>query len=126
MMGDRKGDIGFMEAVASAAAVCLVMTAFAAFCAAEMDAEEGTGERPSFDWPGDGLSPEMTASALRGCAETQMERGGWNGVRIDGPDGTCFELGRESGDVSVSREVLRVCPSEKEIVPAVYEAFIWF
>lgn len=125
MIGDRKGDIGFMEAVASAAAVCLVMTAFAAFCAAELSGEEAE-ERPSFDWPRDGLSPEMTVSELRGCAESQMERGGWNGIRIDGPDGTCFELGEETGDVSVSREVLRICPSDKEIVPAVYEASIWF
>jgi len=45
---NRKGDIGFMEAMAGAMTVCLVMTAFTAFLMAETLAQEP--EPPSFDW----------------------------------------------------------------------------
>lgn len=45
---DRRGDIGFMEAMAGAMTVCLVMTAFTGFLVAETLAKEP--EPPSFDW----------------------------------------------------------------------------
>ncbi|MGI6009267.1 MAG: hypothetical protein ACOX8X_03980 [Methanomethylophilus sp.] len=119
MIRDRKGDIGFMEAMASAMAVCIVMAAFTAFCAAELTADSGAEERPEFDWPAGGEDEEGTSSALYESAMTQMRDSGWNGVRIEGPDGTCIEIGEEEGDLCRCTGIMRVCPSAGETVPTI-------
>lgn len=49
MIGNRRGDIGFLEAMVSAMAVCLVLSVFLAALAADVLAEED-GDPPGFDW----------------------------------------------------------------------------
>lgn len=45
---DRKGDVGFMEAMAGAMTVCVVMMCFTAFVAADTALDRGHPE--GFDW----------------------------------------------------------------------------
>ena len=48
MKSDRKGDVGFMEAMAGAMTVCIVMLCFTAFVAADSALEHEKGK--GFDW----------------------------------------------------------------------------
>ena len=127
---NRRGDIGFLEAMAGAMTVCLVMTAFTAFLVAEK-LSEGP-EPPSFDW---GLMGEVAISdgmftAEPACgeyAEQHMISG--LELRIYSPvtDSVgVFErtYGSVTDDFVRERKLISV-ESGNECIPAVMEAVLY-
>ncbi len=80
---DRRGDIGFMEAMAGAMTVCLVLTSFSAFLAADILAEEP--EEPEFDWNslGDiGLDHGNMGVSLKTDFRQYMDDNGFTGIEL--------------------------------------------
>lgn len=134
MIGSGRGDIGFMEAMVSAMAVCLVLTCFIAFFAAYA-AESGTAH-PEFDWNAvssvrleDGAydGPGVEASATE-----QMSLHGWRGVLLtcsgngSGEPSAQWAVGSDGGD-SVRDRIMRPVPSDDgRLVPTVFEVTVWF
>ncbi len=124
---NRKGDIGFMEAMAGAMTVCLVMTAFTAFLMAETLAQEP--EPPGFDW---GLVGPVTVEngmivAEPACSD-YPENNRISGLllRIYSPAFDSLEgfeemFGTESDDSVCERRIISVGNGETSI-PAVMEA----
>lgn len=130
MIRNAKGGIGFMEAMVSAASVCIVLTCFTAFLATAL-AEEHS-ETPEFDWNAaysvSLANGEYDGSAIAESAEEQAVRGGWNGVAVTctGPVSSTWEYGNREGD-SVRDTVVRSVPSDDgRSVPTVFEAVIWY
>ncbi len=82
---NRKGDIGFMEALAGAMTVCLVLTAFTAFLAADMLNEEP--ERPEFDWSevnGLAATDRTFCLSLNSNLKQYLEETGVKGIELRG------------------------------------------
>jgi len=80
---DRRGDIGFMEAMAGAMTVCLVLTAFSAFVAADMLSEEP--EEPEFDWNMVGAMHIRNGNlglSLHGDFRQYLEDNGLRGIHV--------------------------------------------
>ena len=127
---NRKGDIGFMEAMAGAMTVCLVMTAFTAFLVADTLA---TGpEPPEFDWGliGDVSIKDGTFSAEPDCTEyPESNRVPGILVRIYSPAfdsiGTFEELFGSESDNSVCQRKMVSVENDGTSVPAVMEAVIF-
>ncbi len=127
---DRRGDIGFMEAMAGAMTVCLVMTAFTAFLAAETLSQQP--EPPSFDW---GLIGKVGISdgefnAEPACSEfPENNRISGLLIRIYSPAfpsiGEFEEMyGTESEESVCERRIVSVSSGDAS-VPAVMEAILY-
>ncbi len=129
MKFDRKGDIGFMEAMAGAMTVCLVLTAFSAFLAADLLLEEP--DYPEFDWTQIGSvtkSGNIVGMMQHSDIKQYIEDSGFKGVvlkttylvidfppstfRYGGTSDTCF---RETKAIEVTDEYGLCYPAIMEV-----------
>lgn len=134
MIRDRRGDIGFMEAMVSAMAVCIVLTAFVAFIAVDTVADRDGG--PEIDWrvadgveivdgsySGEGVSDDLLA---------QCEEEGWTGVQLRcwNPamerSGSTWAFGVPGENTHIERRVMDVQSDDRQLVPTVFEMTVWY
>lgn len=129
---DRKGDIGFMEAMAGAMTVCLVLTSFSAFLAADLLSEEPP--EPEFDWTSIGalhIHNGNFGMGLNTDFKRYIQDNGFKGIQIrasvllDGYSPNNYKVG-ETSDVCVKETKAVEIPVDNERnVPGIIEVTIY-
>lgn len=133
MKFDRRGDIGFMEALAGAIIVCLVMTAFMSHLVAEaVNTDQNVKE---FDWNRiesveitDGKYHVTVDDNIEGYFELTGIRG--LTVRADSPgldeiQDFSSDIGDVSGDSLAERRLVPVTADDGRTVPTVVEVVLF-
>lgn len=132
MKMDRKGDIGFLEAIMATMMVCMVLTAFTGFLAGET--MQDAAEIPGFDRSAaDGVT--VVDGAYRGdltaALQQQADRWGYAGltVRCYAPgDSTLtagsWHIGSLTGGIAGDRFLRDIPADDGRLVPTVFEVAV--
>lgn len=133
MVFDRRGDIGFMEAMAGTMIVCLVMTAFTAHLAAEAVAGDRSPEE--FDWNMIGsvyVSDGRYVVTVDGNMEGYFELTGIRGLTVragspalNGIGPYSRDFGDISGDSLAERKLIPVLSDDGRTIPTVVEVILF-
>lgn len=132
MISDRRGEAGFLEAMVATAAVCLVMTAFVCYMAAEgpdddrVEVDRSVADGVSIvggGYSGDGVEERLAEA---------VDRGGYSGAalrcRAEGATGIAegsWSYGTLSGDGVVGETFIRQVRSDDgRVVPTLFEVTV--
>ncbi len=128
MESDRRGDIGFPEAVMGAAAVCVVLICFLAFAYGLLAAGESDGlsthdintlsdslslQSGSYTLDGSRLEDRVSALDLAGVSVTAEASG------IDSIPPCSWDSGEVSGEYSLRRSLVNVDSDDGKRIPTI-------
>jgi len=132
MISDRRGDIGFLEALVATMAVIMVLTAFTGFLAA-MTLEDAA-EIPGFDRnAADGITIADRAYTgdLGSALQKEMDRWGYAGITVrcyapGSPElgAGIWSLGALTGGIAGDRWLADVKADDGTVVPTVFEVAV--